>query len=122
MISTTTNQQTNKQKEKQVISLSLYQTLLVVLLFFFLLHLKWLTVFSLASLGKLFFILFTGTLQYGYNVNTTVRNNLTVSAQSKNTLQGMMWLLKHRFVHGEKKTNKQTTKTGNTKKELQQLA
>lgn len=76
---------------------------------------------SLASLGNSYFfflILFTETLQYGYNVNTTVRNNLTVSAQSKNTLQGM-WLLKHRFVHGEKK-KQETQKT--KQKELRQLA
>lgn len=35
---------------------------------------------SLASLGNSFF---SYTLQYGYNVNTTVLNKFTVSAQSK---------------------------------------
>lgn len=46
--------------------------------------------------------IFSDSLQYGYDVNTTVLNYFTVSAQSKTMLQGK-WLLKHRFVHEKEK-------------------
>lgn len=56
----------------------------------------------MASLGNSFFS--PDTLQYGYNVNTTVLNNFTVSAQ-KYKARGYF---KHRFVH--EKTKKQNKK------------